>query len=99
MIRLRRCPPSTGAGPISEDNSSSWWRATRLLAIFALAIGGGLGLGTILLASAPDAGNVRGIANGVLAATFFVPVVILALIFFSAARQRRIDDRHGYFEE
>jgi hypothetical protein len=53
----------------------------------------------VALAPSLDAGNLAGIPSGMFAATLLVPVVILLLIFWSCERQRRIDQRRGYFED
>lgn len=84
---------------MAEGDDSSWWRRTSLLAVLVMVFGGVLGLGTLALAPALDASAVAGIPNGLFAATLLVPIVILLLIFWSAERQRRIDQRLGYFED
>jgi putative solute:sodium symporter small subunit len=84
---------------MAEGDDRSWWRRTCLLALVVLGAGGILGLGTVALAPSLDAGNLAGIPNGMFAATLLVPVVILLLIFWSCERQRRIDQRRGYFED
>lgn len=84
---------------MAEGDDRSWWRRTRFLAMVALGGGGILGLGTVVLAPALDASNIAGIPNGLFAGTLLVPLVILLLIFWSAERQRRIDERRGFFED
>jgi len=84
---------------MAEGDDRSWWRRTRFLAMVALGVGGILGLGTVVLAPALDASDVAGIPNGLFAGTLLVPIVILLLIFWSAERQRRIDEKRGFFED
>lgn len=99
-IRGKATPAETEATTaMAEGDDRSWWRRTCLLALVALGGGGILGLGTVALAPALDASNIAGIPNGLFAATLLVPVVILLLIFWSAERQRRIDERCGFFED
>jgi putative solute:sodium symporter small subunit len=81
------------------EDDRSWWRRTCVLALVAVGGGGILGLGTVALAPSLDTANVAGIPNGLFAGALLVPVVVLLLIFWSAERQRRIDERHGFFED
>lgn len=84
---------------MAEGDDSSWWRRTSMLALLVMAAGGILGLGALALASALDRSAIAGIPNGVFATTLLVPVVILLLIFWSAERQRGIDQRRGYLDD
>jgi len=84
---------------MAEGDDRSWWRRTRFLAMVVLGAGGILGLGTVVLAPALDASNIAGIPNGLFAGTLLVPLVILLLIFWSVERQRRIDEKRGFFED
>jgi len=84
---------------MANGDDSSWWRRTARLALVVMAGGGILGLGALALASALDRSAIASIPNGMFATTLLVPIVILLLIFWSAERQRGIDQRRGYFED
>jgi hypothetical protein len=84
---------------MADDNEQSWWRSTQLLAFGVLVVGGGLGLSVIAFAPTAGIGNAADISRTLQFSTLLVPGVVLFLIFWAAARQRRIDRQHGYFEE
>jgi putative solute:sodium symporter small subunit len=50
----------------------------------------------MLTAPALDAQSLLGIPLGLLAATLAVPLVVVAIIFWAAERQRRIDRAQGF---
>jgi len=82
-----------------EDNEASWWRSTQLLALAVLIVGSGVGIGAVIFAPAADIVGTVGTAKTLMVTTLLIPAIVLFLIFWSAARQRRIDRQHGFFEE
>jgi putative solute:sodium symporter small subunit len=81
---------------MADGSEKSWWRRTRLLAVSAVAAGGGGSLLVMLLAPALDADSVLGIPFGLFGATLVVPLVVIAIVFWAAERQRRIDRVQGF---
>ena len=81
---------------MADGSEKSWWRRTRLLAVSVVAAGGGVSLLVMLLAPALDADSVLGIPFGLFGATLVVPLVVMAIIFWAAERQRRIDRAQGF---
>ena len=81
---------------MADGSEKSWWRRTRFLAVSAVAAGGGVSLLVMLLAPALDADSVLGIPFGLFGATLVVPLVVIAIIFWAAERQRRIDRAQGF---
>jgi putative solute:sodium symporter small subunit len=80
---------------MADGSEKSWWRRTRLLAVSAVATGGGVSLLLMLAAPALDADSVLGIPFGLFGVTLVAPLVVIAIIFWAAERQRRIDRAHG----
>ena len=84
---------------MADDGDRSWWRRTRFLAIAALAIGGLVTLVFMLLAPTLDTSSLLGMPFGMLAVTLVAPLFVVLLIFWTAERQRRLDQAHDYFED
>jgi putative solute:sodium symporter small subunit len=78
------------------DGERSWWRRTRLVAVSAVTAGTLLCLLTMLTAPALDGQSLLGIPLGLFAATLVVPLIVIAIIFWAAERQRRIDRAQGF---
>jgi putative solute:sodium symporter small subunit len=81
---------------MADGGEKSWWRRTRFLAVSAVTAGSLLSLLVMLFAPALDGNSLLGIPFGLLGTTLIVPLVILAIIFWAAERQRRIDRAHGF---
>jgi putative solute:sodium symporter small subunit len=81
---------------MADGGEKSWWRRTRFLAAASVTAGSLLSLVVLLLAPALDAQSVLGIPFGLFGATLVVPLVVVAVIFWAAERQRRIDRAHGF---
>ena len=80
---------------MADGSEKTWWRRTRLLAVSAVATAGGVSLLLMLAAPALDADSVLGIPFGLFSVTLVAPLVVIAIIFWVAERQRRIDRAHG----
>jgi putative solute:sodium symporter small subunit len=81
---------------MADVNERIWWRRTRFLAVFAMTAGGLVCLLLLLAAPALDRQSVLGIPFGLFAVTLVAPLAVLAVIFWAAESQRRIDRAHGF---
>ena len=84
---------------MAASNEQAWWRRTRELAIATLAFAVALGLLILILSEPLDRGTVFGLPFGYFLAAEALPLVLAALIFWSARRQADIDQRHGLTED
>jgi putative solute:sodium symporter small subunit len=80
---------------MADVNERIWWRRTRFLAVFAVTAGGLVSLLLLLAAAALDRQSVLGIPFGLFGVTLIAPLAVLAVIFWTAESQRRIDRAHG----
>ena len=84
---------------MAASNEQAWWRRTRELAIATLAFSVALALVILILSEPLDRGTLFGLPFGYFLAAEGLPVVLAALIFWSARRQVDIDRRYGLTED
>jgi hypothetical protein len=94
--------PSTRIGRqagMTDPEQQIWWRTTRALAVAAL--GGALLLGFLLFVAAKATGEETVFALPVdyLLAAFVMPLILFAVIFWSARRQVDVDREHHMSED
>jgi hypothetical protein len=96
MLRSIRIGRQAG---MADSGQETWWRTTRALAVAAL--GGALLLGFLLFVAAKAGGEETVLALPVdyLLAAFVMPLILLAVIFWSARRQADVDREHHMGED
>lgn len=84
---------------MTDPEQQIWWRTTRALAVAAL--GGALLLGFLLFVAAKAAGEETVFALPVdyLLAALVMPLILLAVTFWSARRQVDVDREHHMSED
>jgi len=84
---------------MTDPEQQTWWRTTRGLAVAAL--GGAILLGFLLFVAAMATGEETVLALPVdyLLAAFVMPLVLLAVTFWSARRQVDVDREHHMSED